>query len=136
MRSIYKKNGCLNEHEESKVFAQWLKLMYKQGKIIEFTKTAQETFTKSFATMGKNKAEGVRPGLPDYIIVLRTGVLFVELKSKDGGVVSDNQKRWIFALNERDGVEARVCKGADEAIAFVQEYIDDMELKDRLKSGE
>lgn len=107
------------EHEECVAFVQWLEL-----KGLKFTHLAQETYTANWGTKMKNKREGVRPGVPDYLIVLPDkGLAFVEMKRKKHSVVSDAQKGWIDALNSLPGVEARVCKGADSAIAFIEELI-------------
>ena len=120
----YKKSGVLKESEEGKVFAQWLKVQRDMGNVIEYSKLQQDTWAKNFKIVGKARAEGVRPGVPDYLVVLKCGVFFIELKAKDGGQISNDQARWIFVLNERRGVDALVCKGADEAIAYIQKYID------------
>ena len=75
---------------------------------------------------GKLKAQGVKPGVPDNFIVAPPpngppdcpGTI-IELKRKNGGVVSADQKRWL-AFFETQGWTVKVCNGADEAIAFVE----------------
>ena len=47
--------------------------------------------------------------------------LYIEMKRKKGGRVSQKQKEWIERLN-RLGYLAVVCYGADEAIKVVEEY--------------
>jgi hypothetical protein len=63
-------------------------------------------------------------GVPDYIVVLPAGrgVMFVELKAMDGKP-SIPQMEWINALDFCDNVGAKVCYGANEAIAWIEEFI-------------
>lgn len=103
-----------SEHEESVALAQYLEILLNQGKIAEFSHTAQETYTKSWYQKRKNVAEGVRSGVPDYIIVTHTDVLFIEMKRIKGGQLSEHQKRWIEAISNA-GCKAFVCKGFLEA---------------------
>lgn len=106
------------EYDECLVFVQWLEL-----KKLRFTHVPQETFTKSWGIKMKNKRMGVKSGIPDYIVITPKGLVFVEMKRLSGGVVSETQKEWITALNECKGVQAGVCKGASEAIAFVSKFL-------------
>ncbi len=48
--------------------------------------------------------------------------LYIELKRQKGGTVSETQKSWITALAEQ-GYKAVVCRGADEAIGTIKEYL-------------
>lgn len=70
----------------------------------------------------KLKAEGCRPGVPDILIFdppPSGGIgVAIELKRKKGGNVSDYQKDWLKSLNLR-GWQTKVCKGADDAIAWL-----------------
>ena len=71
------------------------------------------------------KAQGVKSGVPDMCLpVARGGYhgLYIELKRQKGGVVSETQKSWITALAEQ-GYKAVVCRGADEAIRTIKEYL-------------
>ncbi len=70
------------------------------------------------------KAMGVKAGVPDILIFSRIGVwrgVAIELKSS-GGIVRDTQREWLDGL-EADGWVCRVCYGAAEAIAWVEELI-------------
>lgn len=69
-----------------------------------------------------DKRDGVSKGFPDFAIVLpMIGLALVELKRIKGSVTSPEQLEWVDALNTCPGVEARVCKGAAAAIAFIEE---------------
>ena len=70
------------------------------------------------------KKIGLKPGFPDlFILEPRNGYhgLAVEMK-RIGGRVSENQWIWIHRLNSK-GYVARVCYGADEAIALIKKYL-------------
>lgn len=69
------------------------------------------------------KSEGWQKGVPDYIIVTPTVVLFLELKRVSGSVVSDEQKAWITDLQGRQGVQAVVAKGFSEAKSIIDSII-------------
>ena len=75
----------------------------------------------------RNAALGVRKGVPDLLLPIpRNGLhgLWIEMKRLDGGTVSRNQRAWIDALNTM-GYRAVVCRGADQAIAEITEYMED-----------
>lgn len=70
------------------------------------------------------KMQGVRPGVPDICIPVANATyhaLFIELKRRRGGKVSDEQRGWIAALN-RAGNLAVICKGWEEARDVILEY--------------
>jgi len=77
------------------------------------------------ARHGKNYAAGVRPGVPDFFVVTAAGHLVaIEMKRIRGSTTSDDQRAWIAALEDcRPGVVAKICRGAGEAIEFVEEYL-------------
>lgn len=109
---------ALSEHLEGRKFVAWLK-----SKDLLFSHLPLNTWTRSYKQLAMNKASGVHKGVPDYVIVVpEKGVIFVELKREFGGKVSSEQKEWISALTLA-GCPSRVCCGAGEAIAFVEEYL-------------
>lgn len=56
--------------------------------------------------------------MPDYVIVIKGIVVFLELKRKTGGVISPDQKQWLEALDNKITVST-VAKGFDEAKKFI-----------------
>lgn len=74
------------------------------------------------------KAQGTSPGYPDYTILIparrypnaKTRIMFLELKRRTGSKTTVEQKEWVQRLNE-EGIPARICKGLDEAQAFIDE---------------
>ena len=72
------------------------------------------------------KAQGVKSGVPDLFLPVARGVwygLFVELKRQKGGRVSDQQRRWIEAL-ERQGYRAEIACGWKDAAQIITEYLE------------
>jgi len=107
------------EEAECLVLAQYLRLSS-----IQFAHIPNNTWTQSIKQKVKNKNMGVSPGVPDYMIVLPRCLLFIEMKRKKGGTVSEAQKEWIHNLNSiSPTVIAVVCHGADEAIQTVEKYL-------------
>ena len=71
----------------------------------------------------KAKAEGVKPGVPDYLMPARNGAihgLAVELKA-EGGRLEPEQREWLAALQSQ-GWRCVVAYGADEAWAAIRQY--------------
>lgn len=87
---------------------------------LKYSHLAQSTFTRSWSVKARNKAIGVRPGVPDYLIIVKNTCVFIEMKRKKGGVTSKYQKEWIEKLSGCNGVIAMVCAGAEEAISVIQ----------------
>lgn len=87
-----------------------------------------ETYTKSWAQKRKNKVLGVSPGVPDLFVVANGRLIAIEMKRQKGGRLTAPQADWLMELNGA-GVEARMCKGADEAIEFIEGVLDGQEKK-------
>lgn len=71
------------------------------------------------------KAQGVKPGVPDICLPvpnIKYTALYIELKRRKGGKVSEEQRGWITALN-RVGCRAVVCHGWDEAREEIERYL-------------
>lgn len=71
------------------------------------------------------KRLGVKPGVPDMMLPVSRGGyhgLFIEMKRKTGGTVSKEQRAWIDHLN-REGFLAVVCKGYEEAVDTLRDYL-------------
>lgn len=71
------------------------------------------------------RLQGVKPGVPDICLPVAKGgynALYIELKRRKGGRVSDEQRAWIYALNQA-GNRAVVCNGFEEARNEIESYI-------------
>jgi hypothetical protein len=108
-----------SEENEQATFVQWLEL-----KGIPFSAIPNSTYTTSWKQKNKNTRTGLRPGLPDLLLVLPYSCLvFIEMKKRKGGVVSEHQARWIETLNTVPNCQAYIAKGSDEAIAIVERLL-------------
>lgn len=103
-----------SEYEEQSALVEYLELLKSNGKILLFSAVPNNTFTRSWSQKRKQKMEGVRPGVPDLIIVTHNHVLFLEMKRGHLGKLSEYQKEWLSALPSKK-VLATVAKGFDEA---------------------
>lgn len=109
-----------NEEAECVALVDYLSILETQGKILLFTHVSNETYTTSWKQKHKNKRMGVRSGVPDYIIITPTTVLFLEMKRLKGGVVSTAQKEWLRACGGKKTISA-LCRGFDEAKKVIDE---------------
>lgn len=110
------------EGQEGIACAQLLRMYQRMGRVQIYSKIPSETYTTSWAAKRRNKDEGVQKGIPDYLVVTPTKILFIELKRTKNGVVSPEQKQWLAALNGKT-VTTTVCKGFDEFKAFVDKEL-------------
>ena len=103
-------------------WAQWSTGRYPE---LEYLHHIPNGGARSKATAGRLRAEGVKPGVPDLHLPVPLGGyhgLYIEMKRRKGGTVSDEQKRWINFLLLH-GYAVYVCKGADEAITVIENYL-------------
>lgn len=75
---------------------------------------------RSKSTAAKLKLEGVIKGVPDLFIP--EWFLWVEMKRQTGGRLSPEQKSMIEYL-QSVGYTVMVCKGRDDAINQITEYV-------------
>lgn len=110
-----------SEHDEQVAFIQWLELTGYMFSAIP------NGGVRHIGQAMKLKAEGVRPGVPDVLVIVNRMLVWIEMKRKDlkpkrggSGGVSLDQKKWIKALNECSNCEVFVCYGAVEAIEKIR----------------
>lgn len=98
--------------------ANWLR-----ARGIRFHHSPNETYTRSHAQKKMNEKKGVSPGFPDLMCLMPKGLVFIELKRRDGkGRESDEQEEWRLALNAA-GFPCVVCNGSQRAIEFLEQYL-------------
>lgn len=118
------------EDDECIKLHQWLVL-----RNIPHAHIANESRSSSTSAMirgAKLKRMGQSAGVWDYeIFVPVYGIdktiddyqlLKIEMKRRKGGTVSPEQKAW-GKIYETAGIPNKICKGADEAIAFIEQFI-------------
>jgi hypothetical protein len=108
----------LSEDAEQITFIKWL-----DSRGYKYSALPMSTYTKSWSVKARNTRMGVRPGVPDLVIIAEDKLMFVEMKRVRLGKVTTAQQGWIDALNKA-GTPAKVCKGAVAAKAFVESVLD------------
>lgn len=118
------------EDEEQMALVDWLELVG-----LRFAHIPQSTFTKHMGVKMRNKRLGVRAGVPDMMILIpphrsKDGeghLLWIEMKRRKGGVVSQEQREWLtaFMMLESVNIDAMVARGWDEAREAVLEHLKD-----------
>lgn len=112
---------------------QRIVVQYCRTRGIPCWRTPNETYTASWKQKTKNKALGVSAGVPDLFVAIEgVRLLGIEMKRLKGSVTSQAQKDWLAILNTLPGIEARVCKGAEVAIQFIEEFAPLAKSKDKL----
>jgi len=138
MRTVRKIYNPL-EHDEQKKLILWcdnvavhkwpkLRLKYEDGKLIFPIFAVPNGSDRNVIVGRKLKMEGVRRGISDLILLVRTkqyAGLMIEMKRRNNGVVSSEQKTW-FEFFEHNGFKTVVCRGCDEAIKAIEYYLSDM----------
>jgi hypothetical protein len=107
------------EREEAATLVAWLRL---RG--LPFHHSPNETGSDPYARRRavRMKREGTSPGFPDYTVVTKSGVIYIELKRTKGSSTSPEQRAWIEALNQA-GSPAYIARGAEEAIDIISKHM-------------
>lgn len=114
------------EEEETKAFHEWLQIQN-----IPHTHIPNEIGGSTRAMKAraiKMKKMGTSKGFPDLLVFIPVyninghadcyQMCAIEMKRKKGSTTSKEQKEWLKVL-QASGAMSAVCKGAEEAIAFV-----------------
>ena len=108
----------LKEDQEQILFVTWLN---KKGiRVCASANGGSRHYLEAF----KLKRMGVSPGFPDLFIPIPCGIyhgLFIEMKRKIGGKISESQVEWINFLKSQ-GYYAEVAKGFEEAVEITDRY--------------
>lgn len=105
------------EHEEQRELVRWFRQFYPDVLIFAIPNGG----SRSKASAGRFKAEGVVPGIPDLFIPAKG--LWIEMKRVKGGALSPEQKAMMQYL-ESVGYRAIVCKGAEDAKAKISAFFE------------
>lgn len=110
-----------SEHQEQRAFVEWL-----EANKYMFT-AIPNGGGRSITQAMKLKREGVRPGLPDMLVIVNGHLVWIEMKKSDlkpkrggKGGVSDDQWRWIDELNRCENTQVFVCYGSKDAIKAIE----------------
>ena len=116
------------EHEEQVLIFQWAEALSGIYPALRMLFAIPNGSYKSKQSARKFAAEGLKSGVPDICLPVPSvdgqyHSLYIELKRKKGGKVSDEQKWWIGNL-QFYGNRAHVAKGGAEAIEIIKDYLD------------
>jgi hypothetical protein len=111
------------EHEEQKSVIKWFALQYPAigARLVAVPNGG----ARNVIVASKLKAEGVRPGFPDLMLLTpRQGFsgLIIEMKRTKGGSVAPEQADWMEWLAAQ-GFKVVVCKGAEVAREAIKAYL-------------
>ena len=121
------------ETDEQIAFVQWCHL---NNIIVHHSGNELGGSTAAIKARGrKMKRMGTSKGFPDLLVFVpvygATGeadayqMCAVEMKRKIGGRLSQEQKEWLDIL-QASGVLTAVCKGAEEAIRFINNVVQEI----------
>ena len=105
----------VGEHDEQVAFVQWFERRYPNVMIWATPNGGK----RHVVTAVRMKKEGVKAGVPDLFIP--EWRLFIEMKTRDSGVVSTAQKYMIDYLRVV-GYTVEIAKGCDDAIQIVLNF--------------
>lgn len=117
-------DGVPKEHEEQAQFIRMVDAAYPRD-IAALLFAIPNGGHRHIKTACDLKHEGVRSGVPDLFFAYpHKGYagLFIEMKRRKGGRVSDGQKRYIELLRGQC-YAAVVCRGCDEAFSALALYL-------------
>lgn len=120
----------LTEHQEQSLVVDWFNNRYpKYAHLLIASANGANlagSVSQRCAQMNKLKKSGLKVGFPDLQLCIARGGyhgLFIEMKRVKGGSISKDQKKYIRDLTD-EGYKAVVCKGSDEAMAVIEQYLD------------
>lgn len=112
------------EHAEARALMQVVKLHESRHPGLALLYAVPNGGDRHPAVAAKMKAEGAKPGVPDYCLPVPANGhhgLYIELKSMTG-YPSKEQKQWIERLRDQ-GYRAEVCRGWSQAWRVICDYL-------------
>ena len=113
------------EAQEQTTLFQWATLMIHRWPELRLLHHIPNGGSRNAIEAARLKAQGVKAGIPDIFLPCARGEwhgLYIELKRRKGGRVSDEQKEMIRLLIEQK-YKAVVCYGWEEAKNVIVEYM-------------
>ena len=113
------------EAEEQKALFEWAELAKGRYPVLELMYHIPNEGRRSLTVGRSLREQGLKKGVPDICLPVPSHhftALYIEMKRRDGGEVSKQQRGWIAALN-RVGNLAVICNGWEEARNVILEYL-------------
>lgn len=119
-----RQNYTPHEDREQEAVIQWA--FYEAGRLpgVDLIYAIPNGGSRNKIEAAHLKRQGVKAGVPDlFLPVARQGKhgLYIEMKRREGGRLSDYQRDWIEKLKAQ-GYAVAVCHGFDEAVEIIENY--------------
>lgn len=114
------------EHEEQAALVQWAVAATGKHPELKLLYAVPNGARTSMSVAKRLKAEGLKSGVPDLVLPVARGGhhgLYLEMKRRKGGTLSDEQKEWIERLAQ-EGYGVFVCKGWEQARDVILKYLE------------
>ena len=123
MRSNTRKRPADEEHRIQCACVRWFNVQYPKlhGRLFAVPNGGRRDAT----TAAKLKAEGVVPGVADFVLLMSNrdyGALLIEMKTPKGRQ-SDSQKKWEKTVCADAEYKYVVCRSLDDFIREVDSYL-------------
>ena len=113
------------EAQEQTTLFQWAKLMEKKWPELQLLHAIPNGGSRNPIEARHLKEQGVKAGIPDIFLPCPKDVfhgLYIEMKRKKGGRVSEAQREMIMSLKAM-GYRVEVCEGWEKAKTVIVEYM-------------
>lgn len=124
------------EHQEQAAVIEWANWNKRKYPELELLFAIPNGGHRHISSAIKLKREGVKAGVPDLCLAVprgASGCLWIEMKTLKGKTTLP-QQRFLKLLNQH-GHLAVVCFTADEAIAFIKQYLELETCQNSLKAN-
>jgi hypothetical protein len=114
-----------SEHHEQVTLMQWVALHTTKYPALQNLYAVPNGGHRHIIIAAQMKAEGVKPGVPDLCLAYPSGDkhgLYIEMKKRVGGKLSDEQKLWRNRL-QSCGYAVHVCAGWESAKDAIIQYL-------------
>lgn len=114
-----------SEHAEQSSLMKWCDLNQQKFPVLKSLFAIPNGGHRHIVTAMQMKAEGVKPGVPDLCLPYPSNghhALYIEMKKRVGGRLSDDQKHWRDMLTEYGNLVV-VCKGWEAAKDAILNYL-------------
>jgi len=112
------------EHQHQAALISWANKSTSVYPELRWLFAVPNAAKRSYRLAAMLKAEGMRSGVPDLILPVKSGRyigLAIEMKT-DRGAVSGAQQEWLDGLNSL-GWKAIVCRGWEQARQAIIDYL-------------
>lgn len=117
--------GVPSEDEEQIMVMKWAEMQMGRWPDLRWLFHIPNGGKRRKTEAARFKAMGVKPGVPDLCLPVPIGRyhgLYIEMKRREGGKLSEDQREWIDGLSE-NGYCVRRCDGWQEAVRVLEDYL-------------